>query len=110
VVALANLGANELLIIPVRCNDKGRCRKENDSYSRLFKLISGLLEDALTKFGMPKFLRREFRVGPVFRMKRARQFSGTTSGPETMGSGFFSELFTHVGQWGHARRSAGTFY
>jgi kynurenine formamidase len=49
------LDANELLIISVRCNDKGRYRKETGSYSRLFKLISGLLEDALTKSACTKF-------------------------------------------------------
>jgi hypothetical protein len=48
-VALANLGGNELLIISVRCNEKCSLSKQTSSYSRLFKLISGLLEDALTK-------------------------------------------------------------
>jgi|SRR5437867_6205525 len=45
-------------------------------------------------------LRREFRVGPVSPMKRERRSTGMTSVPTQWAPDFFSELFTHVGQWG----------
>ena len=44
--------------------------------------------------------RREFRVGPVSPMKRERRATGMTSVPTQWAPDFFSELFTHVGQWG----------
>jgi len=33
-------------------------------------------------------------------MKCERRFIGTRKRPDTVGAGFFSEVFTHVGQWG----------
>jgi len=36
----------------------------------------------------------------VFLMKRGKQIIGMRSAPTPMGAGFFSEVFTHVGQWG----------
>src|SRR5438309_2880474 len=44
--------------------------------------------------------RREFRVGLVSPMKREKTIYWYDKRPDTMGTGFFSELFTHVGQWG----------
>lgn len=48
-IALADLDANELLIISVRDNANVRYRKPTASYWTLFQVISELLEDALTK-------------------------------------------------------------
>jgi kynurenine formamidase len=41
-----------------------------------------------------------FRIGRAFQTKRERRSTGTTSAQTTLGSGFFSELLAHVGQWG----------
>jgi hypothetical protein len=57
------LGAKELLIISVRRNDKRSLSKADRSYSRLFKLISELLEDALTKSEMHRTFARRTDFG-----------------------------------------------
>ena len=44
--------------------------------------------------------RREFRVGPVSPDETRKTIYWYDKRPDTMGTGFFSELFTHVGQWG----------
>ncbi len=41
-----------------------------------------------------------FRIGRIFQTKRERPIYWYDKRPDTLGSGFFSELFTHVGQWG----------
>jgi len=44
--------------------------------------------------------RREFRVGTVSPDETRKTIYWYDKRPDTMGTGFFSELFTHVGQWG----------
>ena len=45
-------------------------------------------------------LRLVFPARQAFRTKRGKRFTGMTNGRTLWVPGFFSELFTHVGQWG----------
>jgi hypothetical protein len=72
------------------------------SFSRLFELIGALLRDALTRCHAQKTLRgiHLYPRWPGLPDETRKTIYRYEKRPDTMGSGFFPELFTHVGQWG----------
>src|SRR5436305_1016984 len=91
------LETRQLLITSSDRTDKCAFSKRQSSYSMLFKLVGQLLRHTLTRQSAND---QTFGVYPVSPDETRKTIYWYDKRPDTMGTGFFSELFTHVGQWG----------